>query len=116
MGCVIPRFIERRGAIWPAAAVLAAIFGIGVLVSVVTGEAPTFSKHGPDPGPENFRRAETPSLYYFMTGSYALIAVGASVLAFYRFPRITLWHIRWAFAVAFLLLFILVLVTALRAP
>ena len=86
------------------AATLAIMFGLGFLVSVVTGGVPTWQNHGPDAGPGLVRRAADPGIYFWLTAFYGAIALVALVITFFRFPGITITHIRLLFLLAFLLL------------
>jgi hypothetical protein len=97
-------FVERRKPIWQSAITLAAIFGAGVVVAVVFGGVPTWQTRGPATGPGFVRRATEPVLYYSVTLSYAGIAAVSSLLAFFRFPWVTITHVRLLILAVFLLL------------
>ncbi len=103
-GCHMSSFVERRKPIWQAAITLAAIFGAAVVVAVVFGGVPTWQNHGPGAGPGFVRRATEPVLYYSVTLGYAGIAAVSSLLAFFRFPWVTITHVRLLFLAVFLLL------------
>jgi hypothetical protein len=97
-------FIERRKPISQTAITLAVMFGLGVLVALVFGGVPTWQKHGPDAGPGFVRRANDPGMYYSLTLVYAGTAAASSFFAFFRFPWVTITHIRLLFLTGFLLL------------
>ena len=96
-------FIERRGTIAQTPAVLAVMFGVGALVAIVVGAAPTWQNHGPKAGPGWATRAEEPVLYYGLTSMYCITALVSTLLTFFRFPRVTIGHIRVAFVILALL-------------
>jgi hypothetical protein len=100
----MPSFLERRKPISQTAATLAILFGLGLAVALVSGGVPTWQNHGPDVGPGLLRRAVDPGAYYSLTALYGAFALIASVITFFRFPGITITHIRLLFLLAFLLL------------
>lgn len=106
--------IERRRPIAQVAAVLAVMFGLGVVVAIGYGAVPTWQNHGSEAGPGLVHRSENPELFYGLTAMYGLTAAASLFLTFYRFPWITLRYVRLALLVMFLLLFIRLLTLMLR--
>jgi hypothetical protein len=100
-------FVVRRTPIWWSAIVLAAMFGVAVAIAI--RGVPTWQNHGPDAGAGIVWHAAKPGMYYELTLIYACIAVVSLFLAFFRFPWVTITHIRLLFAAAFVALFAMLL-------
>lgn len=100
----MPSFVERRRPSSVTAITLAAMFGAGVVVALFFGGVPTWQNHGPDAGPGFVRRATDPALYYWMTGFYMAAASVCAFFAWFRFPWVTITHVRFLFLLVFLLM------------
>jgi hypothetical protein len=100
----MPSFVERRQPISGMAISLAVIFWAGAVVAIVSGGAPTWQNHGPDAGPGFVQRSTNPELYYWMSGFYVAAASISTFFAVFRFPWVTIAHIRLLFLLVFLLM------------
>ncbi len=99
-------FFERRELNSQTAMVVAVMFTAGVLVAICFGAVPTWQNHGPDAGAGLVRRSADPWKYDVLTLAYACTATLSWFFTFFRFPKVTLTHIRLLFLGAFLALFI----------
>ena len=97
-------FIERRRPISTIAITLAVMFFVAVVVAIVFDGVPFWQSHGPDAGPGFVRRTTDPAMYYSLTSFYAVVAAVSSFFAFFRFPWVTIAHIRLLLLVPVLLL------------
>ena len=97
-------FVERRKPFSQTALTLALMFLAGVVVAVVFDGVPTWQNHGPNAGAGFVRRGIDPNKYFFLTVVYAGIALVFSFFTFFRFPWITIMHIRLLIVTAFLAL------------
>ena len=83
---------------------MAVLFTAAVVVALVWNGVPAWDKHGVRPGPLIIRRAADPSMYFWLTTSYAAIAAAATFFAFFRFPWVTILHLRLLVLATFVLL------------
>jgi hypothetical protein len=100
------RLIERRRPISQTAIVLAVMFATGVAVALVFDGVPTWQNHGPQAGPGMAWRAVDPRMYYLLTVVYTVVAAVSTFFTFFRFPWVTITHIRLLFLAAFLMLLV----------
>lgn len=96
-------FIERRKPTSHTAITLAVMFGAGVAFALVSGGVPTWQNHGAEAGPGMVWRSDAPGMYGTLTMVYAAVAALASFFACYRFPWVTITHIRLLFLSTFFL-------------
>ena len=80
------------------------MFGLGFVVSVVTGGVPTWQNHGPGAGLGLVYRTADPKLYFWLTTVYGVVGFSALIAAFFRITAISITHIRLLFFLAFLCL------------